>query len=155
MHFSENCVFCQIVNRNEKLIFENESVCVFLDKFRRSRAGGICLVVPKRHVENIFELPEECAEDLMKGIRTVSIAVKKGYGCKGVRIWSANGKSAGQSVFHLHFHIVPCNSIWDRLRSILPGAFDLLHMKRRLSDSELERWSKLMINELTLQSVKT
>lgn len=50
--------------------------------------------------------------------------MQKAYNCKAIRIWTAVNKEAGQSIFHCHIHIVPCNSFKDRLTASFPGFYD-------------------------------
>jgi histidine triad (HIT) family protein len=70
-------------------------------------AEGHTLVIPKEAAENIFELSQKGAEALMRTTQKIARAVKKAIGCPGVMIMQLNGAAAGQSVFHVHFHIVP------------------------------------------------
>ena len=88
-----------------KKIYENDSVYVFLDI--QPNVKGHTLVIPKKHVKDIFELDEDTGAELMKNIIKTSKAVMSATGAKGVNILSNNGAEAGQSVFHLHFHILP------------------------------------------------
>jgi histidine triad (HIT) family protein len=62
-------------------------------------------------------------------LNLVSKAMYKAFGNKGIRIWTAVNKEAGQSIFHCHLHIVPCNSLKDRIIANFPGIYDL---KRRI-----------------------
>jgi histidine triad (HIT) family protein len=124
-----DCKFCSIAKGqglDEEIVFENDACFVLLDKYRVTSAGAICLVVTKRHFSDITELDDSISEILLTTIKKTAILSKTTFRANGVRIWQANGKAAGQSIFHLHFHIVPCNSVWDRLIALFPVAFDLL-----------------------------
>ena len=68
---------------------------------------GHTLVIPKYGTENIFDLPEEYFIHLMDAKQKIAKAIKKAYAPTGVMIMQLNGKEAGQTVFHLHFHIIP------------------------------------------------
>jgi histidine triad (HIT) family protein len=71
------------------------------------QADGHTLVVPKEPAENIFELSPEGAAAMVRTTQKVAKAVKKGLDAPGIMLFQLNGKQAGQSVFHVHFHIVP------------------------------------------------
>ena len=81
---------------------------------------GHTLVIPKVHVETIDHCPEEIALQLAGTVRLVSEHYVKDCGYDGVNILSASGKTAQQSVPHLHFHILPRKqgdglNAWPRL----------------------------------------
>ena len=125
-----NCRFCEIIKNHESLddeevVFENNEFIVITDKYRKTSAGSICLIIPKEHYSNLLEINEELEISLIKVIKLVSKAVEIAFDCKGLRIWTAVNKEAGQSIFHLHVHIVPCNSIMDRFIAAFPGVYDL------------------------------
>ncbi len=100
-------VFEKIINGElpADKVYETDSVLAFMDI--NPNVKGHTLVIPKKSIENIFELEGTDAGDLMEAIVKVSNAVKKATGAKGVNISSNNGKEAGQVVFHLHFHVIP------------------------------------------------
>lgn len=86
-------------------VFEDERTFAFLDIM--PQAEGHTLVIPKFGAADVFRLP---AEDLAATIVTtqrVAGAVKKAFAAPGVMIAQLNGSAAGQTVFHLHFHILP------------------------------------------------
>ncbi len=103
----EECIFCKIVNNeiSSFQIFEDDIVKVFLDI--NPVSNGHLLVIPKKHFENIFVTPEEVLERIIKVCREMAVLCKDKLGAKGVNILNASGKDAQQSVFHLHFHVVP------------------------------------------------
>ena len=102
----ENCVFCKIVKGeiNSYKIYENEYVLAFLDA--TEDVDGHTLVIPKCHVENIFDCPENVLSEVIKVVKKISNYYKN-LGYEGINIFNNNGKYAQQSVFHLHFHIIP------------------------------------------------
>lgn len=104
---AENCVFCKIV-RNEvpaSVVYEDEAVIAFLSN--RPVNVGHTLVAPKRHYENIYEIPEEEAAYLFKIAKRIAKAVNEATDAEGIRIVQNNGEAAGQVVFHLHVHVIP------------------------------------------------
>jgi histidine triad (HIT) family protein len=128
----ENCRFCKIIKGDrldEEIVYEDESFIVLTDKFRKTSIGAICLLIPKLHLDNILELSNEHSQKMVPMLNLVSKAMYKAFGNKGIRIWTAVNKEAGQSIFHCHLHIVPCNSLKDRIIANFPGIYDL---KRRI-----------------------
>lgn len=105
---SENkTVFEMIIDRDidANIIYEDDNFIAFLDAFPVVK--GHTLVVPKKRIENIFDLDDETANDYMKVIRNVSKAVRDTFNPEGLNVVQNNGEFAGQSVFHIHFHILP------------------------------------------------
>jgi len=104
---TESCVFCQIIRREApaRIVYEDEQVAAFLSNHPVN--AGHTLVVPKKHYENIYEIPEEETGYLFKIVKRMAGAVKAATGTKGIRIVQNNGEVARQVIFHLHVHIIP------------------------------------------------
>ncbi len=104
---SENCIFCKII-RGEvpaSIVYEDEQVAAFLS--HRPINEGHTLVVPKKHYENIYDIPEEEAGYLFRVTKRVAGAVRDAVAAEGIRLVQNNGEAAGQVVFHLHVHVIP------------------------------------------------
>ncbi len=103
------CVFCQIIRKEApaSIVYEDAQVVAFLSN--RPVNVGHTLVAPKKHYENIYEIPEEEAAYLFRIVTKIARAVKDATGIEGIRIVQNNGKDAGQVIFHLHVHIIPMN----------------------------------------------
>ncbi|GGP20866.1 hypothetical protein GCM10007981_10670 [Thermocladium modestius] len=101
------CVFCDIISGSAPgyVAYEDEDVVAILDKYPASE--GHLLVMPKRHYENIYELPDDVLCKVMEVTKKVAMAVKEALNATGVRILQNNGADAGQVVFHVHFHVIP------------------------------------------------
>ena len=117
---SQHCPFCRIAQGEAPCyrIYEDEYTLAFLDT--AGDVEGHTLVIPKVHVETIDHCPEEIALQLAGTVRLVSEHYVKDCGYDGVNILSASGKTAQQSVPHLHFHILPRKqgdglNAWPRL----------------------------------------
>ena len=117
---SQHCPFCRIAQGEAPCyrIYEDEYSLAFLDT--AGDVEGHTLVIPKVHVETIDHCPEEIALQLAGTVRLVSEHYVKDCGYDGVNILSASGKTAQQSVPHLHFHILPRKqgdglNAWPRL----------------------------------------
>ena len=114
MAYDSNNIFARMVRGEIPCIrvHEGAETLAFMDIM--PQADGHTLVVPKVAGENIFETP---AESVMAAIRTtqrVARAVQKAFAPPGLIITQFNGPTAGQTVFHLHFHIVPVYTPGDR-----------------------------------------
>ncbi len=90
---------------NSAKVFENDSVFVFLDVNPLTK--GHCLVVPKNHFENIFDIDEDILKEIILVAKNISKKVKDSLGATGVSLVNASGKDAEQSVFHFHLHVIP------------------------------------------------
>jgi histidine triad (HIT) family protein len=87
-------------------VHEDDSVLAFMDIFPQS--DGHALVIPKRaRATALFDASAEELKALIVGVQKIARAVEKALKPDGVRILQFNGAPAGQTVFHLHFHIVP------------------------------------------------
>ena len=106
----KDCIFCKIIKGELPCykIYEDERTFAFLDI--ANDANGHILVIPKKHYENILDCEKEELASVMKTIQKVSKHLVENCGYNGVNILNANGKDAEQSVFHLHFHIIPRKS---------------------------------------------
>ncbi|MGV8169281.1 MAG: HIT family protein [Candidatus Nanoarchaeia archaeon] len=103
----KNCIFCKIAAKqvNSNIIYEDKNVVCFLDLHPVAR--GHCLVVPKKHYENVFDIDSEVLKSLAVAAKQVSAEIKSKLKAAGVNLLNASGKDAQQSVFHFHLHIVP------------------------------------------------
>ncbi|MEM8936208.1 MAG: HIT family protein [Pseudomonadota bacterium] len=87
-------------------VCESKDVLAFMDVFPQSE--GHCLVVHKRQkAVNLFDIDGKALATLTKVVQEVAAAIVKALEPDGVRIVQFNGAPAGQTVFHLHFHIIP------------------------------------------------
>jgi histidine triad (HIT) family protein len=100
------CVFCRIIERElpASVVYEDDATLAFLD-LRQPSAAHV-LVVPKVHVETIFDLEPELAARLMQTVVLTAPAVRESLGPAGVNIWQSNGHAAGQEVPHVHVHVL-------------------------------------------------
>ncbi|ASJ93118.1 MULTISPECIES: HIT family protein [Staphylococcus] len=86
-------------------IYENDYVYAFLDISQVSK--GHTLLVPKKPSANIFETDEETMKHIGVALPKVANAIKKAFHPDGLNIIQNNGEYADQSVFHIHFHLIP------------------------------------------------
>lgn len=102
-----NCIFCKLANGvfPTATVYEDDCFRAILDVAPCSK--GHTLVIPKQHMEDLLNGDEECLAKALGVVKKTANAVKKTLGCDGINILQNNGEAAGQSVFHLHFHIIP------------------------------------------------
>ena len=101
------CVFCKIVNGEipSYKIYETDNVMAFLDISQNTK--GHTLVIPKKHIESIFDLDEQTGRDLFETVIKTTNILKNKLGFKDVNLLNNNGSLAGQVVNHYHIHIIP------------------------------------------------
>ena len=103
----QDCLFCKIVAGEipSDKVLETDDVLVFRDI--APQAPVHLLAIPKRHIESVAEVSEKDAELVGNLIAAANeAAVESGLGDRGFRLASNVGEEAGQTVFHLHFHIM-------------------------------------------------
>lgn len=102
---SDDCAFCDIVRGDAEAarVLEDRDFVAFLD--RRPLFHGHCLLVPRRHVETLPDLPEELVGPLFLRVRRVAAALGPALGAEGSFV--ALNNRVSQSVPHLHVHVVP------------------------------------------------
>jgi histidine triad (HIT) family protein len=86
-------------------VYEDADIFVMMDIFPQSR--GHVLVVPKAASRNLFDADPAVLSTIMPKVQKVAIAVHKATEADGLRLVQFNEAAAGQTVFHLHFHIIP------------------------------------------------
>jgi len=105
-----DCVFCRIVAGTlpSTKVYEDGSTLAIMDI--NPLTPGHLLVLPKAHVENLFEADEELAATVIRVVVRIAKAVGRSLKPDGLNLLQANGKAAFQSVPHLHFHLIPRRS---------------------------------------------
>lgn len=101
MNKNNNCIFCNPTD----IIINGEYVYSRLDGFPVSE--GHCLIIPKRHVNSIDELSDVELKDLYAVLHQTKILLIETYMPDGFNIGINEGEAAGQTVPHLHIHLIP------------------------------------------------
>lgn len=102
------CIFCKIISGEipSKKIYEDENVLAILDISQATK--GHTLVMPKKHFENIFEIDAKDYLNVMQVVHKICKHYKDtNKSILGINVLNNNGQKAGQSVNHLHYHILP------------------------------------------------
>ena len=120
---ASECIFCKIVAGTSPCqeIYRDDATVAFMDIHPAN--DGHCLVIPKAHFENVFDMrPSDfgaVASTAAKVARAVNEVLRPG----GINLTQSNGEAAGQSVLHVHVHVLPRRAgddlllNWDRNRN--------------------------------------
>ncbi len=103
----EDCIFCKLANGEipTNSIYEDEDFKVILDASPATK--GHALILPKEHFDNIYEVDDSIAAKIFPLAKKLATAMTKKLGCDGFNILQNNGEAAGQTLFHLHVHLLP------------------------------------------------
>jgi len=107
MSYDTNNIFARIL-RGEipcHKVHEDEHTLAFMDVM--PQADGHTLVIPKSPSRNLLDADPAALGALMASVQKVANAVRKAFDAEGILIQQFNEPAAGQTVFHLHFHILP------------------------------------------------
>ncbi len=100
---SNNCIFCKL--RDERVIYECEHTKAFIDTYPAS--PGHTLIIPKRHFATYFEATKDEIEAIGEALKAAKKILDKEFSPDAYNIGVNNGEAAGQSVMHLHVHLIP------------------------------------------------
>jgi histidine triad (HIT) family protein len=102
-----DCVFCKIVARQipASVVYEDEHTLAFMDLGQVN--PGHVLVAVKAHAENLYALNDAQTGAVLRTAARVARAIRDAFSPQGLSVYQANGKVAGQTVFHYHVHLVP------------------------------------------------
>ena len=103
----KDCIFCKISKGEipSYVIYEDSFFKVILDRF--PAAKGHCLIIPKSHYRDVFDIPEDLLEKVYPLAKKMAFALKEALGVESVNILQNNGEMAGQTVMHFHLHLIP------------------------------------------------
>ena len=140
---SNECPFCAIIagRVSAREVLRTDGVSVFLPDV--PAVLGHTLVVPKAHVPNIWAVGQRQAHDLADVTRRVAAAVAEATSAEGMNIIQSNGVAAGQSVLHLHIHVVPRKEgdrmpdLWPEDAEWLPTQLDSIAQELRAAIDHL------------------
>ena len=107
MSYDTNNIFAKIL-RGEipcHKVYEDEHTLAFMDVM--PQADGHTLVIPKAGSRNLLDADPAALGPLMASVQKVANGVRKAFGAEGILIQQFNEPAAGQTVFHLHFHVLP------------------------------------------------
>ena len=102
-----DCVFCAIAEGEipSFKVYEDDLVLAYLDINPFSE--GHTLVIPKKHYTGLLDTPADVLKEIIVRVQKVAAHLKATLPCDGFNVLQNNGTAAGQTVPHIHFHIVP------------------------------------------------
>jgi diadenosine tetraphosphate (Ap4A) HIT family hydrolase len=100
---NHNCIFCDWSTR--EIILEDEYAVAFYDAFPVN--PGHVLVIPKKHVADFFDLDAELQSACLQLLNRAKVIVHERFAPDGYNIGINAGAAAGQTIFHVHFHLIP------------------------------------------------
>jgi histidine triad (HIT) family protein len=125
-----DCIFCKIIKGEIPCfkVFEDDNVLAFADINPISK--GHVLIIPKRHVENMWEATEEELVIVMRTAKKLVHAIKDAINPDGVAVLQLNGKAVNQVVMHYHFHLIPRSKEEGKLSmtewELIPGNMEAI-----------------------------
>ena len=130
------CIFCAIIAHRAPAfrLYEDDDTLAFMDIHPAN--DGHCLVIPKRHYETIFKMSPDDFAAVVRTVLRVAKAVHQGLQPGALNLVQANGRIAGQSVGHVHVHVLPRREDdklwlnWPRNRRGDPD--DIAHIAERI-----------------------
>lgn len=123
------CPFCNPEVIQKQFVHGNESINT-LYCLTPATVGNL-LIIPKRHIERFEELTESELQAIQKEINLFSMVFEKVYGINEFVLIQKNGKNAGQTVAHLHFHMIPAPKPFDEI------VYTAFHYREKISNEEM------------------
>lgn len=101
-----NCIFCKLAAGDipSNTLYEDGDFRVIMDI--SPAVKGHAIVLPKQHMDDLLTIDADTASKALPVVSKTANAIKDALGCDGINILQNNGEAAGQSVFHLHFHVL-------------------------------------------------
>tara|TARA_R110001592_G_scaffold363396_2_gene687659 strand:- start:75151 stop:75576 length:426 start_codon:yes stop_codon:yes gene_type:complete len=107
MSYDTDNIFAKILRGEAPAfkVYETPQALAFMDVM--PQVPGHTLVIPKDSAVGLHDVDPEVLAGTIQAVQTVSAAVKQAFDAPGIMIAQLNGEAAGQTVFHMHFHIMP------------------------------------------------
>ena len=109
-----NCPFCRLargenddINKQEYIVFEDKNTFAYVSPKWWVRNPGSVLVIPKKHTENLYDMPNELLGDVYSTAKKVAIAIRESYPSEGTSTRQHNEPAGDQDVWHFHVHVFP------------------------------------------------
>ena len=128
------CIFCKIVANEipSKKIYEDDLVLGMLDISQTTK--GHSLVLPKKHYDNILEMPKEELDHMINVVQDLSKQLINKLDAKGINVLTNINEAAGQSVLHAHIHLIPRYNENDTIKiQYTQNEFDLDEIQKAIN----------------------
>ncbi len=128
--YDDQNIFAKIIRGDAPSVkvFEDADILAIMDAF--PQAPGHVLVIPKEPARNLLELSPEAGAKAIAAVQTIAAAMRKALEPDGIFIAQFNGAPAGQTVFHIHFHIIPRREGVDIAGHGKAGMADMAELKQ-------------------------
>ncbi len=107
MSIHDNCIFCQMAQKKREVEFVEQFEHCFVIKDQYPVSPGHLLIIPYQHAENWFVASQEVKQEMIPILDQLKRLLDKEYQPDGYNIGLNCGKAAGQTVMHLHMHLIP------------------------------------------------
>jgi histidine triad (HIT) family protein len=106
-NFWAPCWACRVLSGETpgSIVAETQEVVALINPFPLS--SGHTLVVPRRHIRDLYELPDELAGPILSMASRVARAAKREFGAEGMTLRQNNEAASDQHLFHFHLHVIP------------------------------------------------
>lgn len=111
---SYDCPFCKLVfgentdlNTTNDIVYETDDVLAYVSPKWWINNLGHVIVIPKQHVENIYDISDELVGKVYAATKKIAIAIRSTYECTGTSTRQHNEPDGGQDVWHFHVHVFP------------------------------------------------
>jgi histidine triad (HIT) family protein len=108
------CPFCVVLTKghdrytNEQdIVYKNEHTTAFIAPKWWTNNKGHVLVLPNKHYENIYDIPDELHAEVYSTVKKIATAIRSTYDCEGTSIRQHNEPAGDQDIWHFHAHIYP------------------------------------------------
>lgn len=123
----KKCVFCEEFIKNKKALFENDLALVYFDGYPVN--AGHTIIITKRHVKTFFDITYEEQDAMFELLRKTKEYIDNAYKPTGYNIGFNCGEDAGQSIMHVHLHLIPryCGDVENPrggIRGVIPQKKD-------------------------------
>ena len=103
----EDCIFCKVLAGEipSERVYEDDHAVAVMDINPWTR--GHAVVIPRKHAADIFEIEDGELEHVVVAAKRLATKMRATLDCDGVNLLQSNGRAAWQTIFHLHFHVIP------------------------------------------------
>ncbi len=107
------CPFCRVAatlptpTPESAVVLVEPRVFAFVPLHHYAGIHGNCLIAPRLHYENAFDIPDSLGNGVFQATRLLAVAMQKAFGCEGISTRQHNGPAGDQDVWHYHIHVFP------------------------------------------------
>lgn len=108
------CPLCRLVrgeddeiNKKESIVYQDQTTLAYVSPKWWINNPGHVIVIPKKHVENIYNISDDLFSAVYKTAKKIAIAIKEAYQCDGTSMRQHNESAGNQDTWHFHVHVFP------------------------------------------------